>query len=68
MLNSKALKAAEAFFAREQPIYEPLSHLNTVLLAVLLRSPRIFADYFPEMVTNAAIEKLIRQLKSRGKR
>jgi ppGpp synthetase/RelA/SpoT-type nucleotidyltranferase len=68
VLNSKALKAAEAFFSREQHIYEPLSHLNTTLLAVLLQSPRIFADYFPEVVTNKAIQKLIRQRRNRQKR
>jgi len=68
VLNSKALKAAEALFAREHRISEPLSHLNTARLAVLLESPRTFADYFPEMVPDAAIRKLFAQRKSRGKR
>ena len=68
VLNSKTLKAAETFFSREQHIYEPLSHLNTARLAILLQSPRVFADFFPDVVTNEAIQKLIRQRKSRQKR
>jgi ppGpp synthetase/RelA/SpoT-type nucleotidyltranferase len=68
VLNSKALKAAEALFTQEHRLSEPVSHLNTARLAVLLKSPTIFADYFPELLSDAAIQQLIEQFKSRGKR
>lgn len=67
LLNSKVLKAAEALFAREHRISEPLSHLNTARLAVLLKSPMIFADYFPELASDAAIQLILDQNKSRRK-
>lgn len=56
-LNSKVLKAAEAVFARE--VSEPVSHLTTARLTVLVKSPTIFADYFPELASDATIKKVI---------
>ena len=67
MLRSMSLKAAEKLFAREHRISEPLSHLNTARLAVLLKSPTIFSDYFPELLPDAAIQLLIKKQKSRRK-
>lgn len=68
ILNSKALKAAEALFVREHRISEPLSHLNTARLAVLVKSPMIFADYFPELASDGAIHQILKQSKIRQKR
>jgi ppGpp synthetase/RelA/SpoT-type nucleotidyltranferase len=68
VLNSKTLKGAEVLFAREHRLSEPVSHLNTARLAVLLKSPTIFADYFPEMVSDAAVQRLFEKLKSRRRR
>jgi len=64
VLNSKALRAAETLFAREHRISEPASHLNTARIAVLLKSPTIFADYFPDLAGDAAIKQLIELQKS----
>jgi ppGpp synthetase/RelA/SpoT-type nucleotidyltranferase len=63
MLRSKSLRAAERAFAREHRISEPLSHLNTARIAVLLKSPTIFSDYFPELLTDPAIRLLIKRQK-----
>ena len=65
LLNTTALKKAEALFAEEHRLSEPVSHLTTALLAVLLKSPTIFADYFPELVSDAAIQRLFEQFKKR---
>jgi ppGpp synthetase/RelA/SpoT-type nucleotidyltranferase len=65
ILRSRELKAAEALFAREHRLSEPLSHLNTARLAVLLNGPVIFSDYFPELLTDIAIQGLLRQRRSR---
>ena len=59
VLGSKQLKAAERFFAREHRLAEPPSHLNTARLAVLVKSRTIFADFFPELLTDPAIQKLL---------
>src|SRR5713101_1223118 len=63
VLNSKALKSAEILFAREHRISEPLSHLNTARLAILVKSSVIFADYFPEMVSDPGIKRVVQQKK-----
>jgi len=60
LLNSKVLKSAERSFAREHRLSEPVSHLNTARLAVLVESRAIFADFFPELMTDSAIERLLR--------
>src|SRR5664280_16082 len=67
VLTSKELKAAETLFAQEDRLSEPLSNLNTARLAVLLRSPTIFSDYFPELLTDPAIKRLLAQQKNRRK-
>jgi ppGpp synthetase/RelA/SpoT-type nucleotidyltranferase len=67
ILRSKALTAAEKVFAREHRISEPLSHLNTARIAVLLKSPTIFSDYFPELLPDAAIQILLMRQKGRRK-
>ena len=67
-LNSRTLKAAETLFARVHHMSEPVSHLNSALLAVLLKSPTIFADYFPDLVSDAAIQQLVKQQQSGRKR
>jgi ppGpp synthetase/RelA/SpoT-type nucleotidyltranferase len=59
ILNSKALKTAEAAFVREHRLTEPLTHLNTARLVVLLKSRQIFADYFPELLSDKAIQTII---------
>lgn len=71
ILNSKPLKSAELLFAREHRISEPLSHLNTARLAILVKSPVIFADYFLEMVSDPGIKRVVeheRQQTARKKR
>jgi ppGpp synthetase/RelA/SpoT-type nucleotidyltranferase len=68
VINSKELKAAERFFAQEHRLSEPVSHLNTARLSVLLKSPTIFADYFPEIASDPTMQRLLKQRKNRGKR
>jgi len=58
-LRSRDLKDAEELFAREHRISDPLSHLNTARLIVLLRSPIIFGDYFPELLSDVGIERVM---------
>jgi len=60
-LRAKSLKAAELLFAEEHRISEPISHLNTARLVVLLRSPAIFGDYFPEMISDPGIRHVLSQ-------
>jgi ppGpp synthetase/RelA/SpoT-type nucleotidyltranferase len=67
VLRSKELKATEKLFAQKQRLSEPLSHLNTARLAVLLESPSIFSDYFPELRTNAAVQAVLQQMNNRRK-
>jgi len=59
VLQSKELKAAERLFARVNRLTEPVSHLNTARLAVLLKSRTVFTDFFPELITNTAIQQLL---------
>jgi ppGpp synthetase/RelA/SpoT-type nucleotidyltranferase len=68
ILRSKELKSVEKLYAREHRISEPLSHLNTARLAVLMKSPTVFSDYFPELVADAAVQRLLKQQKSRRQR
>jgi len=63
MLRSKIFERAEVMFAEEHRISEPLSHLNTARIAVLLRSPTIFSDYFPEMSADVGIQRLLLERK-----
>ncbi len=67
VLKSGEIKKTEALFSREYRLSEPVSHLNTARLAVLLKSPTIFADYFPELLSDAVIQRLISQRNTRGK-
>lgn len=64
-LRSKDLKAAERLFMQEHRLAEPVSHLNTARLVVLLRSPVIFCDYFPEMEFDPAIQRLLKDRRKR---
>ena len=66
VLKSKVLKSAEALFARENRLSEQVSHLNTARLAVLVKSRKIFADYFPELVSGKGFEKLFRRRRRQG--
>jgi len=68
ILRSKELKSAERLFALEHRISEPLSHLNTARLAVLLKSPIIFSDYFPEQLSDDAIQSLFKKRRSQRKK
>jgi ppGpp synthetase/RelA/SpoT-type nucleotidyltranferase len=68
VLRSKSLKEVEESFAQELRISEPLSHLNTARLAVLSESPAIFADYFPELASDAAIRRVSEQHRGRRRR
>lgn len=65
VLRAKELKEAESMFVREHRLSEPLSHLNTARLIVLLKSPVVSADYFPEMLSDPAIEKLLKRRRKR---
>jgi ppGpp synthetase/RelA/SpoT-type nucleotidyltranferase len=67
LLNSKALKKAEILFVSEH-IAEPMSHLTTARLAVLLKSPTVFADYFPEMESDPAIRRILDRQNRQRKR
>jgi ppGpp synthetase/RelA/SpoT-type nucleotidyltranferase len=58
-LQSKNLKAAESIFAQEHRLSAPVSHLITARLAVLTKSRSVFADYFPDMMADAGIQRLI---------
>jgi ppGpp synthetase/RelA/SpoT-type nucleotidyltranferase len=60
-LRSKSLKDAEKSFAQEDRISEPVSHLSTARLVVLLASRAIFADYFPEMMSDPGIRRISEQ-------
>jgi ppGpp synthetase/RelA/SpoT-type nucleotidyltranferase len=64
-LRSKELKAAERLFKSEHRIAEPLSHLVTARLVILLKSPIVFSDYFPEQASDPAIQRLIRERRKR---
>jgi ppGpp synthetase/RelA/SpoT-type nucleotidyltranferase len=64
-VQSKDMRSAEAIFAREYRMSQPASHLNTARLAVLLKSRTIFADYFPELASDPAIEKVLQMQKKR---
>ncbi len=67
LLKSKSLVSTEALFAQESRLSEPPSHLATARLAVLVRSPTIFADFFPELMTDPTVFKLYERRKARPK-
>lgn len=68
VLKSRELRDAEEFFLRVHRLLEPPSHLVTARLIVLIRSPIMFADYFPDQISDPAINTLLRERRGRRKR
>jgi hypothetical protein len=65
LLRSQSLRATEASFTRESRLSEPPSHLTTARLAVLVKSPAIFVDFFPELMKEPSILKLFQRRQAR---
>jgi ppGpp synthetase/RelA/SpoT-type nucleotidyltranferase len=58
VLRSQAIRTAEKNFTALS--LQAPTHLASALIAVAIKSPSTFRDYFPDMITNSAIEPLLR--------
>jgi ppGpp synthetase/RelA/SpoT-type nucleotidyltranferase len=62
-LRSRELKRAEKIFAQELRLSDPVSHLVTARLVVLVNDPTVFSDYFRDLISSAGFERLLSPLK-----
>jgi putative GTP pyrophosphokinase len=65
LLKSKEFRRAEVRFANANRMLEPPSHLALSALAVAIKKPRVFSDYFPDLVNDPGIKLLLQPKKTK---